>query len=70
MSIFGQVTYKKPGSISFELCYLFSAFYCVVVVAFSALTLLVGCQEGHPTCKKTEWWDVGMVVWDGVQTSI
>jgi len=22
--------------------------------AFSALTLLVGRQEGHPTCKKTE----------------
>ena len=24
-------------------------------VAFSALTLLVGRQEGHPACKKTEW---------------
>ena len=24
--------------------------------AFSALTLLVGRQEGHPACKKTEWW--------------
>jgi len=23
---------------------------------FSALTLLVGRQEGHPACKKTEWW--------------
>jgi len=32
---------------------------CVVLhqVAFSALTLLAGRQEGHPTCKK-EW---GMV---------
>jgi len=30
--------------------------------AFSALTLLVGRQEGHPACKKTEWWDVGVVV--------
>ena len=29
---------------------------------FSALTLLVGRQEGHPACKKTEWWGVGMVV--------
>ena len=37
---------------------------------FSALTLLVGRQEGHPACKKTEWWDVGMVVWDEVQTCI
>ena len=25
--------------------------YCVVFVAFSALTLLVGRQEGHPACK-------------------
>ena len=30
--------------------------------AFSALTLLVGRQEGHPACKKTEQWDVGVVV--------
>ena len=30
--------------------------------AFSALTLLVGRQEGHPACKKTEWWDTGVVV--------
>jgi len=22
---------------------------------------LVGQQEGHPACKKTEWWDAGMV---------
>jgi len=26
------------------------------------LTLLVGRQEGHPACKKTEWWGAGMVV--------
>ena len=24
--------------------------------------LLVGRQEGHPACKKTEWWGAGMVV--------
>jgi len=30
--------------------------------AFSALTLLVGWQEGHPACKKQEWWDAGVVV--------
>jgi len=39
-------------------------------LAFSALTLLVGWQEGHPACKKTEWWDVGVVSWDEVQTCI
>jgi len=26
------------------------------------LTLLVGWQEGHPACKKTEWWGAGVVV--------
>jgi len=30
--------------------------------AFSALTLLVGQQEGHPACKKTERWSAGMVI--------
>ena len=30
--------------------------------AFSALTLLVGRQEGHPACKKTERWGGGMVI--------
>ena len=29
---------------------------------FSALTLLVGRQEGHPARKKTEWWGAGMVI--------
>ena len=31
-------------------------------IAFSALTLLVGRQEGHPACKETEWWGAGMVI--------
>ena len=30
--------------------------------AFSALTLLVGQQEGHPACKKTERWGAGVVI--------
>jgi len=33
-----------------------------IVSAFSALTLLVGRQEGHPAFKKTERWDAGMVI--------
>jgi len=32
-----------------------------VLCAFSALTLLVGRQEGHPACKK-QWWGVGVVI--------
>ena len=35
---------------------------CVCSSAFSALTLLVGRQEGHPACKKTECLGVGMVI--------
>jgi len=33
-----------------------------VQVPFSALTLLVGRQEGHPAYKKTERWGAGMVI--------
>jgi len=32
------------------------------IIAFSALTLLVGRQEGHPAWKKTERWCAGMVM--------
>ena len=33
------------------------------VTPFSALTLLVGRQEGHPACKKLgEWWGAGVVI--------
>jgi len=34
----------------------------LILRAFSALTLLVGRQEGHPACKKTEWWGTGVVI--------
>ena len=38
--------------------------YCLgyYVVSFSALTLLVGRQEGHPACKKTERWGSGIII--------
>ena len=37
--------------------------YICQYIAFSALTLLVGRQEGHPACKKTlEWCSTGMVI--------
>jgi len=29
------------------------------IFTFSALTLLVGRQKGHPACKKTGCWFVG-----------
>jgi len=40
---------------------IFLAFHLFAFV-FSALTLLVGRQEGHPACKKTEWWGAGVVI--------
>ena len=41
--------------------YIFCSLY-FYILAFSAFTLLVGRQEGHPACKKTEWWGAGMVI--------
>ena len=41
----------------------FPVYSSAPVSAFSALTLLVGRQEGHPACKKTEWWGAGVVVY-------
>jgi len=42
------------------LVFIFSV--CAFSYAFNALTLLVGRQEGHSACKKTEWWGAGMVI--------
>jgi len=40
-------------------------------IAFSALTLLVGRQEGHPACKKLSGGVlVWLSVWSKVQTYI
>jgi len=35
-------------------------FTAIIQVAFSALTLLVGRQEGHPACKKLSG---GVLAW-------
>jgi len=43
----------------------------VVVYAFSALTLLVGQQEGHPACKKLSSGVLAWLpVWSKVQICI
>jgi len=43
-------------STTFRLCLKHLFFQLLhITIAFSALTLLVGQQEGHPDCKKTEW---------------
>jgi len=42
-----------------------------MVLAFSALTLLVGRQEGHPACKKLSGGVMAWLsVWSEVQTCI
>ena len=50
------------GNSAAESKHFLSAVYQNALVAFSALTLLVGRQEGHPACEK--W---GMVVGSGVE---
>ena len=59
-----------------EVCLIFSReiFYVTVVLcfmAFRALTLLVGRQEGHPTCKKLSGEVLAWLsVWSKVKTCI
>jgi len=50
--------FKASPSLHVHLFISFNVHLC----AFSALTLLVGRQEGHPACKKTEWWGAGVVI--------
>ena len=40
---------------------------CVAVTVFSALTLLVGCQEEHPACKMSDEVLAWLSVWSKVQ---
>ena len=46
-------------SVSVRVC-LSVIYYCLVAVAVSALTLLVGRQEGHTACKKLSG---GVLAW-------
>jgi len=41
---------------------IFTYILFVFVALNSALTLLVGRQEGHPACKNWEWCGAGMVI--------
>ena len=45
-----------------RVCKQYLAARLLLILHTSALTLLVGWQEGHPTCKKTEWWGAGVVI--------
>ena len=69
---FSSLTPQTPDHYCFFLAVL--VFVCssfLFICAFSALTLLVGWQEGHPACKKLSsevlsW----LSVWSEVQTCI
>ena len=57
-----KLTYPGFSFFLFTLCSVFfGLLVCNAFVAFSALTLLVGQQEGHPACKK--WGDGGGGHW-------
>ena len=60
--IFEFVSFPVILVLCFNFCKLFYCCLCHHHIAFSALTLLVGQQEGHPTCKKTEWWGAVVVI--------
>ena len=47
-------TKKSLGNVFLLRLQTFFFNFCHAFVAFNALTLLVGWQEGHPACKKTE----------------
>jgi len=50
---------------------LFNSVLCMLLPAFSALTLLVGRQEGHSVCKKLSSGVLAWLsVWSEVQTCI
>jgi len=56
-----------------KIFHFFPAFYILISAffAFSALSLLVGRQEGHPACKKLSGGvSVWLSVWSKVQTCI
>ena len=63
------------GLLIVQLCFILLIHWLIVLycwsIAFSALTLLVGQQEGHPACKKQSGGVLAWLsVWNEVQTSI
>jgi len=63
----------QPATVHHSPSYSFHLFICFLTpqVAFSALTLLVGRQEGHPACKKVTGGVLAWLsVWIEVQTCV
>ena len=76
--ILSIISTKWPGFSHYFLCYRpFEVFYdiwyyfsCAFLFAFSALTLLVGRQKGHPACKNSGGVLAWLSVWSEAQTCI
>ena len=63
--------YMERNYVTVTLCIYFVTAVCSCVLAFSALTLLVGRQEGHPACKNLSGEVLAWLsVWSKVQTCI
>jgi len=65
------VNFNQSAILCFVSHFISQCFLPSVLFAFSALTLLVGRQEGHPACKKLSggvlaWWSV----WSELQTCV
>jgi len=66
-----QLLPSNPGDSQLQAEILITAVWPTQPIAFSALTLLVGRQEGHPACKKLSGGVLAWLsVWSEVQTCI
>ena len=60
-----QCAWKLAGCLELTKCFI--AALTPTNYAFSALTLLVGRQEGHPACKKQSGGGTGVVILSGAR---
>jgi len=64
LKVFGTVAYSYYTLCVHKDCFLQDCpvYFLFISIAFSALMLLVGRQEGRLACKKIEWCGTGMVI--------
>ena len=66
-----KISLDLPVFIPSPACAVSALIFTTLFTAFSALTLLVGRQEGHPACKKQSGGVLAWLsVWSEVQTCI
>jgi len=46
-----QFAFKDVKALYIKYCIIITVYYLLLSLAFSALTMLAGCQEGHPARK-------------------